>query len=105
VVQAPFEQTSFTRQTLPHAPQLAASLVVSVHWPAHTASAPEQPHAATWQVSPLAHETPHAPQFSALELVSTQAAPQRVSAAEHEVAQVPWSHTSPVWQLVAQAPQ
>jgi hypothetical protein len=93
IVQAPDEQTSFARQAFPHAPQLAASLEVSVHWPAHIMARPGQAQAPPEQTRPCPHAEPQPPQFETLAWVSTQVAPQAVSGAVHWEVQVPWSHT------------
>jgi hypothetical protein len=93
IVHIPDEQTSFTRQTLPHAPQLAASLEVSVHWPAHITATPGHTQEPPAQARPSPHTAPQPPQFETLVFVSTQVAPHARSGSVHCEAHAPWSHT------------
>jgi hypothetical protein len=56
-------------QAAPHAPQFAASVATLVHAPPHSdGTAPLQPQAPPWHVSPPVHEkfAPHPPQLGAL---------------------------------------
>jgi hypothetical protein len=92
-VHTPAEQTSLMRQTLPQAPQLAASLAVSVHWVSHMMSASGQTQAPPTQASPSAHETPQPPQLETLVLVSTHAAPHDIRGSVQATPQVDWSQT------------
>jgi hypothetical protein len=90
---APFTQVSTMRQRCPHAPQLAGSLLVSVHWPAQVVSPPPHTHFPFVQLDPVPHAVPHVPQSKGSMVRSTQALLQLVSPAPHVVVHWPDEHT------------
>jgi hypothetical protein len=65
VVQTPVEQTCPAPQTVPHAPQLALSVVRLTHAPLQTEVPAGQAHAPLTQSAPVGHAWPHAPQLAA----------------------------------------
>jgi hypothetical protein len=60
-------------QTVPQAPQLEVSFLVSTHEPLHAVVPPPQSTAQTpaLQTEPVAHTLAHAPQFFASDTLST----------------------------------
>jgi hypothetical protein len=84
--QVPFwheDVAKYEEQTVPHAPQLWKSLLVSTHLPLQFVIPLGQPHWPAVQTPPVGHADPHAPQFAALVCVSTQAPLQLVVPAGH----------------------
>jgi hypothetical protein len=81
----PIAQVVPRAQTVPQAPQLAVSLVVSTHAPLHVVRPIVQvivhtPDEHTW---PMAQAVPQAPQWAGLDCRSTHASPQRTSVPMH----------------------
>jgi hypothetical protein len=83
--QALFEQVWVAEQALPHAPQLALSLVTSTQRPPHTVPVhePGDMQAPLEQNSPAAQALPQAPQLAGSDAVLTQALPHLVAPPEH----------------------
>jgi hypothetical protein len=62
-LQVPWSHNMSDEQAVVHAPQWAASALVSVHTPLHNACPAWQPHAPSTQPWPAAHALPQAPQL------------------------------------------
>jgi hypothetical protein len=103
-------------QTLPHAPQLRLSQLVSMHAPPQFVkpgphSVPPPP-SASWQTPPTQfwpglQTTPHAPQFEGSSETSRQIPSQRTCPPKQPSlpVQVPLTHVVPELQTFPQAPQ
>ena len=82
-LQTPARQVDGASHTVPQAPQLAASVLVSMHMPSHILPPSAQPHDPETQVSGSAHATPHFPQFALSNMVSTHMSLQQDFGALH----------------------
>jgi hypothetical protein len=103
--QAPITHDSSDGHVVPQVPQLASSVDVSMHVPAH-ATRPAAQQRPSVQDSPATHAESHMPQCEASVVVSTQTSPQRVGVAtSHGGVHVPISQTEPDAQATSHIPQ
>jgi hypothetical protein len=108
-VHAEPEQVAPGPQTLPHVPQLSASLVTSMQAPLQAICPVGHTHALETQAPPVGHAIPQPPQlFGSLD-VSTQPLGQLTRPGRHAQAvtagvPVVWQ-AEPDWQTLPQAPQ
>jgi hypothetical protein len=100
---------SSVRHAVPHAPQFAGSVEVSMHVPPQSASGGRQvlvaTHAPAVQTWAAVHATPHAPQFASSLEVSTHVVPQAARGAVQAVTHAPAVQTSFAAQETPHAPQ
>jgi hypothetical protein len=104
-VQAPLTHVSAMGQRRPHAPQLAGSVPVSVHWPPQVVSPAPHTHFPLVQLAPVPHAVPQVPQSKGSLVRSTHAPMQLVSPLPQLVVQTPEEHTWPVAQTIPHPPQ
>jgi hypothetical protein len=95
LMQVELEQSSSGWQAMPHAPQFAGSLVVSMHWSVQFMSMAGHVHVPISQViCGSAQAVPQAPQFCVSVWTSTQfPPPQSTSGSMHIDVHVPLSQT------------
>ena len=91
-------QVALVGQTVPHAPQLAASDSRFTHAAPHAVRGEAHAQRPLVQVAPVGQAVPHAPQLAESVAVFTQRPLQRVSPAAHTERQTPAVHTRPAAQ-------
>jgi hypothetical protein len=101
----PAEHTAPDPHCMPHAPQFAASLSVSVQTPAHACCPAGHVQAPPAQLRPPVHAVAQAPQWAPSVVRSTQLASHWVRPLAHVVPQAPSEHTVPAAQTLPHAPQ